>query len=92
MTYRSAARTLGVSVWRIRYAVESGYLAAPSVVLKRRALFSPGQIERMKRFFEREDALRMQTREETRMESGGRQSSVEDTTPLPCRRVVPSGV
>ena len=57
-TYRGVARTLGVSVWRIRYAVESGYLSAPSVVLKRRALFSPGQVESMKAFFEVEDALR----------------------------------
>ncbi len=47
-----AARKLGVSMWRIRYAVECGYLSAPSVVLKRRALFSPEQIEDMKAFFE----------------------------------------
>jgi hypothetical protein len=63
LTYLGAARALGVSVWRIRYAVESGYLSAPSVVLKRRALFSPEQVEAVRGFFEVEDAVRKQTRE-----------------------------
>lgn len=58
LTYRGAARTLGVSVWRIRYAIDSGYLPSPSVVLKRRALFSPQQVEAMRDFFEVEDAHR----------------------------------
>ena len=58
LTYRGVARTLGVSVWRIRYAITSGYLPAPSVILKRRALFSPEQVEAMKGFFEVEDAHR----------------------------------
>jgi hypothetical protein len=62
LTYRGAPRTLGVSVWRIRYAITSGYLPAPSVVLKRRALFSPEQVEAMRGFFEVEDAVRRQTR------------------------------
>jgi hypothetical protein len=62
LTYRGVARALGISVWRIRYAVESGYLPAPSVVLKRRALFSPDQVEAMKGFFEVEDSVRRQTR------------------------------
>ena len=66
LTYLGASRSLGVSMWRIRYAVESGYLAAPSVVLKRRALFSPEQIEVMKRFFEMEEAVRKQTSEGTK--------------------------
>ena len=57
-TYRGAALTLGVSVWRIRYAVECGYVPAPSVVLRRRALFSPEQVKAMKTFFETEDAYR----------------------------------
>jgi hypothetical protein len=65
-TYEGAARTLGVSMWRIRYAVESGYIPAPSVVLKRRALFSPEQIESMSEFFEVEDAVKMRTREDAR--------------------------
>lgn len=58
LTYRGVAQALGISVWRIRYAVESGYLLAPSVVLKRRALFSPQQVETIKGFFEVEDAHR----------------------------------
>ena len=62
-TYEGAARILGVSMWRLRYAVESGYLSAPSVVLKRRALFSPEQVEAMRRFFKIEDAVKKQTRE-----------------------------
>ena len=63
LTYLGAARMLGVSVWRIRYAVESGYFSAPSVILKRRALFSPEQIEDMKTHFEIEEAVRHQTSE-----------------------------
>ena len=63
LTYEGAARALGVSLWRIRYAVDSGYVSAPSVVLKRRRLFSPEQIETMRRFFEVEDAVRRRTRE-----------------------------
>lgn len=61
-TYRGAAQTLDVSVWRIRYAVESGYLPSPSVVLKRRALFSPDQVEAMRNFFEVENSMRKQVR------------------------------
>jgi hypothetical protein len=73
-TYEGAARTLGVSVWRIRYAVESGYIPVPSVVLKRRALFSPEQIETMSEFFEVEDAVKKRTREEARA-LGGNQTA-----------------
>jgi hypothetical protein len=62
-TYEGAARMLGVSMWRLRYAVESGYLSAPSVVLKRRALFSPDQVEAMRRFFKIEDAVKREARE-----------------------------
>jgi hypothetical protein len=62
-TYEGAARMLGVSMWRLRYAVESGYLSAPSVVLKRRALFSPEQVEAMRRFFKIEDAVKREARE-----------------------------
>lgn len=58
LTYQAAARALGVSIWRIRYAVESGYLSAPSVVLKQRAFFSPGQVKEMKAFFEMEEAAK----------------------------------
>jgi hypothetical protein len=58
MTYEGAARILNVSVWRLRYAVDSGYLEAPSVLLKRRALFSPEQVKEMNEFFEREDMHR----------------------------------
>jgi hypothetical protein len=58
MTYEGAARLLCVSVWKIRYAVESRYLSGPSVVLKRRALFSPDQVEAMKQFFEMEEAVK----------------------------------
>jgi len=55
LTYLAVARALGVSIWRIRYAVESGYVSGPSVVLKRRALFSPDQVEGMREFFEMEN-------------------------------------
>ena len=65
-TYRGVARTLGVSVWRIRYAVESGYLPAPSVVLKLRSLFSPEQVEEIRGYFEVENAVRQKTREEAK--------------------------
>ena len=57
-TYRGAALTLGVSLWRIRYAVESGYLSAPSVVFKRRALFSAAQVDGMREYFEMEKQMR----------------------------------
>ncbi len=62
-TYVAAARELGVSVWRIRYAVDSGYLPVPSVVLKRRSLFSREQIEEMREYFEVEDAVKKHARE-----------------------------
>lgn len=42
-------------MWRLRYAVDSGYLPGPGVVFKRRALFAPGQIEGMRAYFSRED-------------------------------------
>lgn len=58
LTYRGAARLLGVSIWRLRYAIDSRYLPPPSVVLKRRALFSPDQVEAMRRFFEKDDEHR----------------------------------
>jgi hypothetical protein len=58
MTYLGAARSLGVSVWRLRYAVESDYVSSPSVVLKQRALFSPDQLEELKRHFNEEEAYR----------------------------------
>ncbi len=61
-TYRGASRSIGVSVWRIRYAVKSGYLSPPSVVLMRRALFSAEQVEEMRLFFQVEDALTMESR------------------------------
>jgi hypothetical protein len=50
-TYTSAAKSLGVSVWRLRYAVESGYLPRPIVRFKLRAMFAPGQIEWMRAYF-----------------------------------------
>ena len=58
LTYLGAARALGVSVWRVRYAVATGYLSSPSVVLKRRRLFSPAQVENMRSFFEKEAAAK----------------------------------
>jgi hypothetical protein len=57
-TYKLAAETLGVSLWRLRYAVDSGYLPPPVVVPKRRPLFSPEQVEAMRSYFEREDEAR----------------------------------
>lgn len=56
LTYMGAARALGVSLWQVRYAVESGYLPPPSVVLKQRPLFSPDQLEEMRAFFEQAEA------------------------------------
>ncbi len=64
-TYRGAALKLGVTIWRIRYAVECGYVPAPSVVLKRRALFSPEQMQAMTRYFEMEAMARNQVKHET---------------------------
>jgi hypothetical protein len=58
LTYLGVARALGVSVWRVRYAVASGYLSPPSVVLKKRRLFSPAQVDDMRAFFEKEAAAR----------------------------------
>jgi hypothetical protein len=60
LTYLGAARSLGISVWRIRYGVESGYLPSPQVVLKRRWLFSPSQVEAIRLHFEREALHRRQ--------------------------------
>jgi hypothetical protein len=70
LTYSGAARALGVSMWRVRYAVESGYLPAPSVFLKRRALFSPDQVDAMRGFFETEEAQRIAVRPTRRIASG----------------------
>lgn len=53
-TYSQAAEALGVAVWRLRYAVDSGYLPRPGVVFKRRAMFAPSQIEWMRAYFDRE--------------------------------------
>ena len=64
-TFLGAARALGVSVWRIRYAVECAYIPAPEIVLKKRLLFSPGQVKAMKTFFEKEDAARRHARQAT---------------------------
>lgn len=50
-TFASAAEALGVAVWRLRYAVTSGYLPRPGVRFKRRALFSPGQVAWMRTYF-----------------------------------------
>ena len=47
MTFLGSARALRVSVWRIRYAVECGYIPAPETVLKKRLLFSPTQVNAM---------------------------------------------
>lgn len=58
ITYLGAARELGISIWRLRYAVDCGYLDKPSVVLKRRALFSQGQLEQMRQYFEQEEQHR----------------------------------
>jgi len=55
LTYLGAARELGISIWRLRYAVDCGYLPPPSVVLKKRALFSPDQVEAMRGYFEQEE-------------------------------------
>ena len=54
-TFAGAAEALGVAVWRLRYAVESGYLPRPTVRFKRRALFAPGQIEWMRAYFSHRD-------------------------------------
>jgi hypothetical protein len=51
-TFTAAAEALGVAVWRVRYAVDSGYLPRPGVVFRRRALFSPGQVEWMRAYFD----------------------------------------
>lgn len=53
-TYAGAAEVLGVAVWRLRYAVDSGYLPRPSVRFKRRAMFGPGQLEWMRAYFAHE--------------------------------------
>jgi hypothetical protein len=58
LTYLGVARELRVTIWRLRYAVESRYLPPPSVVLKRRPLFSPDQVAEMKRYFEKEESHR----------------------------------
>lgn len=71
LTYRGVARALGISVWRIRYAIDSGYLPAPSVVLKRRSLFSPEQIEAIRGFFEIEETVRREIRGRAGREAGG---------------------
>jgi hypothetical protein len=57
-TFAAAAEALGVAVWRVRYAVGSGYLPRPGVVFRRRALFSPGQLEWMRAYFERDTVRR----------------------------------
>jgi hypothetical protein len=63
-TYLGASRLLGVSIWRLRYAIDSHYLPPPSVVLKRRALFSPDQVKEMRQYFEKdEEHRRRQDRE-----------------------------
>ncbi len=62
LNFSSAARALGVSVWRVRYAVASGYVPPPSVVLRKRLLFSPGQVVEMKSYFEMEEAARVHAR------------------------------
>ena len=56
-TYSKAAEVLGVSVSKLRYAVDAGYLPLPEVVLKRRALFAPSQIEVMREYFAREETV-----------------------------------
>lgn len=65
LSYSAAARELGVSVWRIRYGVDAAYLSAPSVVLKKRRLFSPQQVKAMRRFFLKEDAAKKQASQAT---------------------------
>ena len=70
LTFLGSARALGVSVWRIRYAVECGYIPAPETVLKKRFLFSPGQVKAMKSFFEKEDAARKHAGLATRLRHG----------------------
>jgi hypothetical protein len=62
LTFSGAARALGVSLWRLRYAVDSGYLPPPAVVLKLRRLFSPAQVERMREFFEMENTVKARNR------------------------------
>lgn len=73
-TCRSAARALGVTVWQIRYAIESGYLPAPSVVLRRRPLFSEEQVETMRAYFEMESVVKRRATEAKTREAkeGGR--------------------
>jgi hypothetical protein len=58
LTFLGAARVLGVTIWRLRYAVECGYLPPPTVVLRKRLLFSPDQVDGMRRFFEIEETHR----------------------------------
>lgn len=57
-TFAAAAEALGVAVWRVRYAVESGYLPRPGVVFRRRPLFCPGQVEWMRAYFDRDATAR----------------------------------
>jgi hypothetical protein len=79
-TYGGAAEVLGVPVWRLRYAVDSGYLPRPGVVFKRRAMFAPSQIEWMRAYFDRAD------RRPTKGRSGKLQTN---DAPPPVTGVVP---
>jgi hypothetical protein len=58
LTYLGAARRLRITVWRVRYAVDCGFLSPPSVVLRKRRLFSPEQLVDMQRFFDLEEAMK----------------------------------
>ena len=60
LTYLGVSRTLGINVSRIRYSVDCGYLPAPEIVLKRRPLFSPSQVEAIRQHFVREESERRQ--------------------------------
>jgi hypothetical protein len=55
-TYSQAAEAVGVPAWRLRYAVDSGYVPRPGVVFRRRAMYAPSQIEWLRAYFARERA------------------------------------
>jgi len=78
LTYRAAAEAAGVSLWRLRYAVESGYLPPPVVVLKRRPLFSPDQLAAIRRYFEQEDSHRHKMSGVSRQSQEAERSSATD--------------
>jgi hypothetical protein len=70
-TYTGVAKLLGVAVWRIRYAVKSGYLPRPGVRFKSRAMFGPGQIDSMRAYFARADSRKSDFPDDLGKAAGG---------------------